>query len=187
MDPAWWICEPAHRRRQKCRRDFTRPTIIGRNQLVRKTQVLPFLMVFGVFISLPVTETESSGKVSVKDRSSPSPCIEIRLALSTVGCLAVHRSPISRIDRYSGNPLWGRCWPRFCWQAQASTLAMTRSSLFYTIFSLKKCQKHKRLCKRIEWMTQKADVPPLLDLVDPDPHIPVTTRVSGGMVNLIPN
>ena len=69
-----------------------------------KTQVLPFLMVFGVFISLPVTETESSGKVSVKDRSSPSPCIEIRLALSTVGCLAVHRSPISRIDRYSGNP-----------------------------------------------------------------------------------
>ena len=101
MDPAWWICERAHRRRQKCRRDFTRPTIIGRNQLVRK--VLPFLMVFGVFISLPVTETESSGKVSVKDRSSPSPCIEIRLALSTVGCLAVHRSPISRIDRYSGN------------------------------------------------------------------------------------
>ena len=36
-------------------------------------------------------------------------------------------------------------------------------------------------------MTQKADVPPLLDLVDPDPHIPVTTRVSEGMVNLIPN
>ena len=37
-------------------------------------QISPFLIVFGVFISLPVTETESSGSVSVNDRSSPSPC-----------------------------------------------------------------------------------------------------------------
>ena len=36
----------------------------------------PFLMVFGVFISLPVTETESSGNVSVRDLSSPSPCAQ---------------------------------------------------------------------------------------------------------------
>ena len=35
--------------------------------------LVPFLMVFGVLISLPVTDTESSGRVSVRDRVSPSP------------------------------------------------------------------------------------------------------------------
>ena len=128
----------------------------------KKTQVLPFLMVFGVFISLPVTETESSGKVSVKDRSSPSPCIEIRLALSTVGCLAVHRSPISRIDRYSGNPLWGRCWPRFAGKPKQAHLrwpappCFTPSSLWKNVKNTKDFAKElnewpKRLMYLLFW------------------------------------
>lgn len=80
-------------------------------------QISPFLIVFGVFISLPVTETESSGSVSVNDRSSPSPCTGTRLAwcilyscicISVWYCLELHVGQLT--ITISTTMLWRSCY-----------------------------------------------------------------------------